>query len=139
MIQKTPAVCTRLHFSVILQSQIMANWKERLTMSRHERVGVLAVMAFIAFTLFALWLTSRCAPADTSVDQREVEQFAASIDSLRTSRQAGDSARSAHGHNRGHDKHPRDAKPPRHGAGKQRGPSRTAPAHDRTRDTVRRF
>lgn len=97
------AVIVNSVFFVFLTG-LMADWKNIFAMSRHERVGLLVVMAFITVTLVALWLSSKSSPSTDQIDQQALERFAESVDSLRESQQHSDSVAKASKKQRKHAK-----------------------------------
>ena len=61
----------------------MNKWHDFFAMSRHERRGALALLAFLALVLVVTALFRWCAPAaHVNPTQADVEQFQQQIDSL---------------------------------------------------------
>ena len=90
----------------------MSDWKDIFTLTRHQRVGALVVLAFVGLTLLALWATSLRTSTPNEGDTAAIEQFNATIDSLESLKAQRDSVKKAKASERSsRRKHQTDNKP----------------------------
>lgn len=69
----------------------MSNLKDLLSMSRHERIGTLVVLAFMAIVIAIIGTTKSCSATTEQTQQQELEQWAAHADSARMQAALNDS------------------------------------------------